>query len=478
MNRRNLLIAIALIAFLLACCCIFVAAGAGTYFLTRNVINDGSTGFQSNATPVTMPVDPPKADLESTSEPFGGTQIGVPDTKMLTVMATIEEQVKTLRGLKLSSEVTRHTLTTENLRKRVLEDFFVDYTLEDSQKDTMILNLFGFIKKDFDLYNLYIDLYSEQIAGFYDDITREMVVVQGEEFTGSEKMTYAHEFTHALQDDNYDLENGLNLNDDQCLIDSEYCAAVQALVEGDATLTESLWLMKYSTTQDKKDIFSLYNDYQSPIYDSAPKFLKEDFLFPYNQGLEFVQSLYEEGGFDAINQAYNHPPVSTEQILHPKHYPDDEPVALTIPDLSESLSQGWTEIDRNSLGEWYTYLMLATPYDPDFAVDESVAKSAVEGWGGDQYVIYHNEVNGQVVLAYASMWDSDSEMDEFWSTFSEYGKNRWGKPDIAKEEELYWEQEGYMITIFRLSDRIQWLISQDPDLHEKLYLKLLYFPQE
>lgn len=478
MNKHNILIIAGLIAFLITCCCIFVATGAGAYIITRNVINDGSVELQNNATLETLQVESPKIDPEFTPKPNGSSQNGIPDTEMLSVMATIEDQVKKLRGLELSGDVTRHTVSTENLRKRVLEDFFTDYTLEDSQKDAMIFNLFGFLDGDFDLYNLYIDLYSEQIAGFYDDISREMVVVQGEEFSGSEKMTYAHEFTHALQDDTFDLENGLNLNDDRCLNDSEYCAAAQALVEGDATLTESLWLMEYSSTQDKKDIFSLYNNYQSPIYDSAPKFLQEDFLFPYNQGLEFAQSLYDQGGFDAINQAYNHPPVSTEQILHPEHYPDDKPVSLNIPDLSESFGNGWKEIDRNSLGEWYTYLMLTTPYDPDFAIDEAVAKSAVEGWGGDQYVIYLNEADNQVVLAYTSMWDSNSEMDEFWSAFLEYGKNRWGEPDKTKEDELYWEQQGYAITISRISNRIQWLMSQDPDLHDNIYLKLMFFPQE
>ncbi|MHB8135547.1 MAG: hypothetical protein ACYDH1_15150 [Anaerolineaceae bacterium] len=478
MNKRTLLIAAVSLAFLLVCCCFFVAAGAGAYFFTRNVVKGGNTALQNNATVEVLPVDPQKTDPESTSDTFGNSQIGIPDTEMLSVMRSIEKQVNDIRGLKLSSDVTRHTLSTESLRKRVLEDFFVDYTVEDSQKDAMILNLFGFLEKDYDLYNLYIDLYSEQIAGFYDELTREMVVVQGEEFSGSEKMTYAHEFTHALQDDAYDLENGLNLNDNQCLIDSEYCLAVQALVEGDATLTESLWLMEYSSTQDKKDIFSLYNDYQSPIYDSAPKFLQEDFLFPYRQGLEFAQSLHDQGGFDAINQAYILPPVSTEQILHPEHYPEDEPVSLNIPDLSETLGNGWQEIDRNSLGEWYTYLMLTAPYDPHFAIDETVAKSAVAGWGGDQYVIYQNETDNQIVLAYNSMWDSNSELEEFWLALLNYGKNRWGEPDKTNEVDLYWEQEGYVITISRFSNRIQWLLSQDPDLHERVYLKLKFFPQE
>ena len=68
---------------------------------------------------------------------------------------------------------------------------------------------FGLINPDFDLQNLYIDLYSEQIAGFFDIEENEMVVVQGEGFGGVERFVYAHEYTHVLQDQNFDIENGL-----------------------------------------------------------------------------------------------------------------------------------------------------------------------------------------------------------------------------------------------------------------------------
>ena len=334
----------------------------------------------------------PKNTLEpvSTPEIKNENDAHDPDENMLSKMEFIEDQVESLRGLSLSNEVTRKTLPQAELRQRVMDDFFADYTMEDSQKDALILDLFGFLEKDFDLYNLYLDLYSEQIAGFYDDETREMVVVQGEAFTGSEKMTYAHEFTHALQDEAFDLKNGLKLDEEYCLQDSEYCAAVQALVEGDATLTETLWFLEHSSNQDKRDILELYDNYQSPIFDSAPAFLQEDFLFAYSQGLEFVQSLYDEGGFSAVDAAYLNPPLSTEQILHPDRYPDDIPTRLDLPDFSENLGEGWEEIDRNSLGEWYTYLLLAKAYDPSFRINEDQAKISAEGWGGDQYLVYRN----------------------------------------------------------------------------------------
>jgi len=359
-------------------------------------------------------------------------------------------------------------LPQADLRQRVMEDFFADYTIENSQEDALILYLFGFLENDFDLYNLYLDLYSEQIAGFYDDETREMVVVQGEAFTGSEKMTYAHEFTHALQDEAFDLKNGLKLDEEYCLQDSEYCAAVQALVEGDATLTETLWFLEHSSTQDKRDILELYDNYQSPIFDSAPAFLQEDFLFAYSQGLEFVQSLYDEGGFSAVDAAYLNPPLSTEQILHPDRYPDDIPARVDLPDFSENLGEGWEEIDRNSLGEWYTYLLLAKGYDPSFRINEDQTRISAEGWGGDQYLVYCNTEISQEILVYRSDWDTEKDASEFWDQFVKYGNNRWGQVEVSAKDYFQWIEDDQVITISLQSNQVLWVIAADDDLSIKI----------
>jgi len=479
MNKRTIFIVGGIIAFLFFCCLLLAATGFGIFFISKNVISQNEI---QNLPIITLSATQviPKYTLEPISTPEIGSESGAnePDDKMLSTMEIIEEQVEKLRGLSLSNQVSRKTLPQAELRQRVMQDFFADYTIEDSQKDALILDLFGFLEKDYDLYNLYLDLYSEQIAGFYDDETREMVVVQGEAFSGSEKMTYAHEFTHALQDEAFDLKNGLKLDEDYCLQDSEYCASVQALVEGDATLTETLWFLEHSTNQDKKDIFKMFDNYQSPIFDSAPPFLKEDFLFAYSQGLEFVQSLYDSGGFDAIDAAYLNPPLSTEQILHPNRYPDDVPVILNVPNFSGMLDDGWVEIDRNNLGEWYTYLLLAKAFDPSFRINDEQAKDSAEGWGGDQYVVYHNPDTNQEILVYRSDWDTQKEADEFWSQFTKYGISRWGKEQKSGNNLYQWKLDDKIVTISMQSNQILWVIAPDNDISKKILSLFPDFPLE
>ena len=234
-------------------------------------------------------------------EPTPQDTASLTDEEIRKQMDEIQTQVSNFRGLNPSVSVVRSLLTSDQLRQHVTDDFLKDYTPEDAQNDAISLAAFGLLQPDFDLHNFLLELYSEQIAGFYDQETKEMYVVQGESFQGSERLTYAHEFIHVLQDQNYDIQNGLNYKDEICELESERCAAIQALLEGDASLSEMTWFQTYGTDQDKKDILAKYNDYKSPVYDSAPDFMKEDFLFPYQQGQEFVQTLYDQGGWDAID---------------------------------------------------------------------------------------------------------------------------------------------------------------------------------
>jgi hypothetical protein len=343
-------------------------------------------------------------------------------------MDQIQKEVIEIRGLLPKTTIPRDLLTPEQLHQNVITDFLSEYTPEDANRDMIILSILGLLPSDFNLLTFYEDLYSEQIAGYYDDVTKEMYVVSGSGFNGPEKMTYAHEFTHILQDQNYDFQNVLGMGDESCKEDSERCAATSALIEGDASLTEYKWFFHYATEQDQSDIQSFYESFQSPVYDSSPEYMKSDFLFPYSDGQEFVQVLFDQGGWQAVNNAYTNPPVSTEQIIHPYRYPADTPVIVNLPDLTSALGGDWEQIESDVVGEWYTYLILAKGYVPEIRLDDSDAYRAAEGWGGDAYQVYHNSITNQTVLIIKTTWDTNQDAKEFYDAFKTYGKTRWGSP--------------------------------------------------
>jgi hypothetical protein len=235
--------------------------------VTQTVQNTATTAPVSTQAPVNTPT----GQAVSTKTPTPQAGITEAPTAMVTAGPTTEEPTKTPyptsvlaasllqeidliqtqvveeRGLKPTHPVPVVLLSPDELRTNVVNDFLADYTDEKVADDVLELSTIGLLQPGFDLRTLYVDLLSEQIAGYYDNETGEMFVVQGQGFEGPERLTYSHEYTHVLQDQNYDIAHGLNYNDDACEKDSERCAAIQALIEGDATISQAIWYQFYST---------------------------------------------------------------------------------------------------------------------------------------------------------------------------------------------------------------------------------------
>ena len=340
--------------------------------------------------PESLPVEPtstlpdPSPEATPTEEiPAEPTpQTSLPD-EIIEQMDEIQAQVIQLRGLEPLQPVERFLLTPEQLRTRVIEDFLEDYTQEDARDEAQVWAAFGLLEADFDLYDFYVELLSEQVVGFYDSDTKEMYIIQGRGFNGTERLTYAHEFVHALQDQHYQIDEGLGYNDEDCEQNIDYCAAISSVLEGDASLLELQWLYAHATAQDIRDIQDFYQTYESPYFDAAPSFLREDFIFPYRAGQEFVEAIYQQSGWQGVDQVYANPPRSTEQILHPERYPDVLPVDVELPEFDDILGEGWRELERSLWGEWYTYLMLAESLEEGARPEPEVAQMAADGWAGD-----------------------------------------------------------------------------------------------
>lgn len=449
-NRRILISCI--VIFVIVCICLSLASilGAGIMIFTQNRTNS------VNTEPSSSEAQPDEEDIDQQ-------------------LNEIENQISQLRGLEPMTEIDPNFLTPDALRQHVLDDFLEEYTPQEAQIDAQVLWAFGLLDKNFDLYNFYVDLYSEQIAGFYDQEVQEMYVVQDGDFAGPERLTYAHEFVHSLQDQYYDIEDGLDFNDEACETDSERCAAISALLEGDASLTEALWFSSYASTADQREIAEFYNAFQSPVYDTAPTFIQQDFIFPYQQGQMFVESLYDQGGWELIDEAYMNPPVSTEQILHPENYPDDIPETVSLPDLNSFLDQGWVELDRGVMGEWYSYLILAYGDDASSRLSSSQASKATAGWAGDSYVVLYNESLDQMIMMLLTRWENNNEALEFKTAFEQYANNRFGESTASGNDSLFWESMDGVHSINTEGRSTAWIFAPDRETTETL-LPMLDFP--
>jgi hypothetical protein len=383
------------------------------------------------------------------------------DSQLVSEIDLIQTQVVEERGLQPKHPVPVVLLSPDELRRNVVNDFLADYTDEKNTDDVHELSIIGLLDPGFDLRTLYINLYSEGIEGYYDNEIDEMFVVQGEGFQGPERLTYAHEFTHVLQDQNYDFKNGLNYNNDTCKADTERCAAIQALIEGDATLSEVIWYQNYATSQDKQQIDAFQNSLKLPVRDSAPAFLKEDFTFPYNQGFTFVMYVYRQGGDAAVDAVFLNPAVSTEQILHPNLYPSDTPIPVDLPDIASVLGEGWREVSRNQMGEWYTYLVLARGVDTNAQLVDATAAAAAAGWGGDEYLVLHNDATNATAFVMKTVWDNTNDAVEFNSAFQKYANIRFGINAANQGDTLTWSYQAGYTSLYLSGDTTIWITAPD-----------------
>ncbi|MCP4428849.1 MAG: hypothetical protein GY803_30555, partial [Chloroflexi bacterium] len=292
------------------------------------------------------------------------------------IRSEVEANVVELTGLSPLEPIEPTLLTRDELGARLEADLAEETTLEDARRDTLVLSAFDFVEPDYDLYQALLDLLSDGVLGFYDPETAEFVVISDDSvLDAEEQLTHAHEFVHALQDQYYALDA---LEDDN--LDSEAAAALRALAEGHATLVQSLYLTSgYFSPEEIDEIFAGFDEEGASFLDDAPSILRADLEFPYTAGLEFALTLYRQGGFAAIGDAWSNLPQSTEHILHPERYlAGDAPQIVTLPALTDTLGAGWRLLDEDTLGEFYLRQYLGQQLDADSAV------AAAEGWGGDR----------------------------------------------------------------------------------------------
>lgn len=326
----------------------------------------------------------------------------------------IAEEVSEARGLPIEQEVVEDFLPREELQAQLLEDFEEEYPEADREADQRLLAAFGLIPEDTDLGELYLDLYTEQIAGYYDPEADELFVIAGDdELSALDEVTYAHEVTHALQDQAYDLEairEPYEDNDDALL-------AITALIEGDATATQLDYLLSHPALLARFTAEAGQMG-EMPQLDNAPPVIREALLFPYEGGQVFVAALQEEGGYDAVDAAYADLPLTTEQILHPEKYigERDAPTEVDLPDLLPTLGTGWEQLDENNFGEFQIRIML------EGEMSEILAETAAAGWDGDRYALYAN--GDEQVITWQSVWDSEEDALEFATALQAYDEAR------------------------------------------------------
>ena len=262
---------------------------------------------------------------------------------------------------------------------------------------------FGLVPDSVDLRRLLLDLYSEQVAGYYDPDSSALFVVRGADPLEL-KLIMAHELVHALQDEYTPLNDILKLrrqNDRQM--------AGQAVAEGQATLAS---IQALAPEADLDQVLGSFDQVRAiirqqrasmPVFASAPPIIREGMLFPYLAGAQFMHD-FDERRVRPDEEPYGERmPVSTAQILHPSIYAAHQ--------LPWRLGFGRAEaadtlIYDDDYGEFETRVALET-----WGVDTGVAVAAAAGWDGDRFEVLGTPAG--TVVAWASAWMTPADAGEF-----------------------------------------------------------------
>ena len=365
---------------------------------------DASPTSEAPAAPAATPSPEPSGEGSASPD------ASVPsEAETQAILDQIEEQVIAIRGLPAADIGPAEIISRDELADELLQLFDEEYPLEDRERDNIALRALGLLGPDEDVAEIQLELLSAGVLGFYNENDKRMVVVSDTGLDVQARVTYAHEYTHALQDAAFgtdSLERDATGEDDRGL-------ARTALIEGDASVTMLAWMLQHLS---QGEILAYVETLEIPDTSGIPSWLVAQFAFPYDAGLTWSTAL--AGGdptnpeFTEIDAAYGNPPDSTEQIIDLEAWESREaPDSVESPDLAAALGEGWAEVDATPIGQATISSMLEY-----FGVPLPDAQEATDGWGGDRAVIATGP-GGAFAVAWRLAWDSPTDADEFLTAY-------------------------------------------------------------
>lgn len=307
--------------------------------------------------------------------------------------AAVEKDIQIVRALKLKHQVPIAVRTPDEAAKLLEAEIDREYTPEQMDTDGLAGAMLGLYPRGINLKASNLSLLESQVIAFYDFHIKQMVIVSGvltREFPGQPpevraklaRMILAHEFTHALQDQNFNF----GAQDEKLKDDSDRSLALHAVAEGDATIAGYAFMLGGINPSLLSTLIGNLENFSQAFTGAAagvPRGVAEPLVFQYTDGVRFVAQAYQHGGWDAVNRLYRNPPQSTQQILDPELYYDhpEPPDRVAVAGYPPLLG-GWRKADEDTLGELGLRIILENTRGKN-SPDVKLA----DKWAGDRIVM-------------------------------------------------------------------------------------------
>jgi len=354
-----------------------------------------------------------RAQQATTASP-AAAQPAVNSVEFAATADEVLQQVSQITGLRLLTPVKKTLRSRDEIRAYVLREMDDEKNPTERYAEARSAEAFGLIPKGFALDDFMVDLLTEQIAGLYDPKAREFYIADWIPID-DQRMVMAHELTHALQDQHFQIEvwvKAARPNDDAEL-------ARESVLEGSAMAAMIDFLLK-GTGHSVEDLPAIDPSLfagdmsKSPKLQEAPQFLKDGMIFPYFGGLTFSTAILKSTGWNGLSAVFAKPPISTQQIIHPALYKSGKtPAAVAIPSFQKLLGPDWTKMDENVMGE-FGWMEILKQF-----LGEKIAKPLAAAWDGDRYALYEQKQTKRLVLVARLHLDSEEHAAQFFGQYSE-----------------------------------------------------------
>jgi hypothetical protein len=359
--------------------------------------------------------------------PVAAAHRTVSDDAVFSQIESIVKVLSELTGMREERPVPYARMSKAQLRKFLGKRIKKTLRPEEIRADELALKMFGLVPHDFDLKKSTIDLLTEQAAAFYDYDDKKLFMLE-DSSVSAEITTLAHELSHALADQHFNLEKFMDegpANDDENM-------ARTAVVEGEASWLMIAYNLKVSgqpvepTPEMLKTLVDSSEgstgDY--PVLKESPLYVQQSLLFPYTEGTTFFDAVYKKEGKKAFVSVFQDPPMDSAQIIHPERY--FAHVKATRPELPKYHAQANEyEFSEGSVGE-FDHRVLLQQY-----LDVKEAESLSPHLRGGDFKILGSGKGHKPVLLYASEWDSEAKAAEFFKDYRKVLSSKWKRCDVS-----------------------------------------------
>ena len=351
------------------------------------------------------------AAAEPTAEPTA-TPVPAPTVVAMTfaevqdLINQTHSNVNKVREISLDGQIATEFVERSEL-ENITRGFFRRTAIRDQIFEAeQLYKTLDMMAENQDLEEILLAIQLQQVFALFDDVSDKLYVTSDATSIGAlQELGIAAAYMAGVQQQMFDVAA---MRQSAREIDEDQFRAVSAMIVGDVAQVATGYIGSYFSREQVAEL-------QEPIPDNkllaAPDVVQKANRFQRREGVTFIAELFGEAGWEGVNAAYENPPLSTEQVLHPEKYLEgEEPHVTTMPNIAADMGRGWEQVSANTMGEFLlrTYL--------EEQLDNNQAEEAAAGWGGDRYSLLSGPEAARL-LVMQIRWDNIEDSKEFFDAY-------------------------------------------------------------